>query len=167
LQEEGVRAIVGGCGLTGSIQAELSAAVEIPVHTSSLLYVPEVHRGTAGGKRVGILTVSEDQLRAHDDAVLKGCGIDETIPIAIMGMNESTGAETWLTMTTPAYDKDAVEQAVVNAALDLIKTYPDIGALVLECTDMPPYSAAIRAATGLPVFDAVDMVNRVYKQVGP
>lgn len=167
LQEEGVKAIVGGCGLTGSIQAELSAAVEIPVHTSSLLHVPEIHHGIADGKRVGILTVSEEQLRAHDNAVFKGCGIDETIPIAVAGMNESAGAETWLTMTTPAFDKIEVEKAVVNAALDLIEAYPDIGALVLECTDMPPYSAAIRKATGLPVFDAVDMVNRVYKQVGP
>ncbi|MGI9232480.1 MAG: aspartate/glutamate racemase family protein [Woeseiaceae bacterium] len=165
LQEEGVRAIVGGCGLTGMIQKELAAAVELPVYTSSMLFVPEVHETLAGGKRVGILTVSADQLTAHNKALFTGCDIDASIPVAVAGMNESADADIWLTMTTPAYNKDKVEQAVVNTALKLIKDYPDIGVFVLECTDMPPYSDAIRTATGLPVFDAVDMVNRVHSQV--
>lgn len=165
LQEEGVRAIVGGCGLTGMIQKELSAAVELPVYTSSMLFVPEVHERLAGGKRVGILTVSADQMNAHDGALFDGCGIEDSTPIAIAGMNESADADVWLTMTTPAYDKDKVEQAVVNTAVRLVDDYPDIGAFVLECTDMPPYSDAIRETTGLPVFDAVDMVNRVHSLV--
>ena len=167
LQEEGVRAIVGGCGLTGSIQAELAASVEIPVHTSSLLHVPEIHRNEAQGGRVGILTVSESQLVARDRAVLKGCGISDSIPLAIAGMNESPWADTWLKMTTPEYDMAETEQAVVKTAQALVEQYPDIGALVLECTDMPPYSAAIRQATGLPVFDAVDLIKQVYQDVGP
>jgi len=166
LQEEGVRAIVGGCGLTGSIQEELSHAVEIPVFSSTILFVPEIHESIAQGRRVGILTVSREQFLAHDNALFRGCGVDDSIPVAIAGMNESADSETWLTMTTSAYDKEKVEQAVVNTALQLLVDYPDIGAFVLECTDMPPYSDAIRQATGLPLFDAIDMVNHVYQQVG-
>jgi Asp/Glu/hydantoin racemase len=165
LQEEGVRAIVGGCGLAGMIQAEISAAVELPVFTSSMLFVKEIHETLANGKRVGILTVSEDQLLAHDRALFRECGLDDSVPIAIAGMNESAEADVWLTMTTPNYDKERVEQAVVNTALQLKSDYPDLGAYVLECTDMPPYSDAIRAATGLPVFDPVDMINRVHSSV--
>ena len=161
LQEEGVRAIVGGCGLTGMIQKELQAAVDLPVYTSSMLFVPEVHTDMAKGQRVGILTVSKEQLTAHDGAIFKGCGIDESIPIAIAGMNESEDAEAWLTQVTPDYDPRVVEQAVVNTALRLKSAHPDLGAYVLECTEMPVYSQAIRDASGLPVFDAVDMVNRV------
>lgn len=161
LEEDGVRAIVCGCGLTGKIQSILSDAVDIPVHTSSVMFVPMVHRGIARGKRVGILTVSEEQLRSHENILFRECGVDESIPIAIAGMNESAGADTWLTMTTPDYDVHAVQQAVVNAALQLQKDYPDLGAIVLECTEMPVYSAAIRAATALPVFDAIDMVKWV------
>jgi Asp/Glu/hydantoin racemase len=161
LEEDGVRAIVGGCGLTGKIQSLLSAAVDIPVYSSSVMFVPMVHKGLAQGKRVGILTVSEAQFRSHDNILLSECGIDDSIPIAISGMNESAGAETWLTMTTPEYDVKTVEQVVVDAAMQLKKDYPDLGAIVLECTEMPIYSAAVRAATGLPVFDAIDMVNWV------
>ena len=165
LQEEGVRAIVVGCGLTGMIQKELAAAVELPLYTSSILFVPEVHETLADGKRVGILTVSEDQLTAHDGALFAGCDVDDSIPVAVAGMNESADADVWLTMTTPQYAKDKIEQAVVNTAMKLVEDYPDIGAFVIECTDMPPYSDAIRAATGLPVFDPVDMVKRAHEIV--
>lgn len=165
IQEEGVRAIVCGCGLTGMIQKELSQAVELPVYTSSLLFVPEVHRTMAGGDRVGILTVSKDQLTAHDGAIFAGCDIDSNVPIAIAGMNESPEAAIWQSQVAPGYDSAKVERALVNVALRLKQDYPDIGAYVLECTEMPPFSDAIRAATGLPVFDPVDMVNRANEAV--
>jgi len=32
----------------------------------------------------------------------------------------------------------------------LVAEHPEIGAIVLECTNMPPYRADIQAATGLP-----------------
>ena len=165
LQEEGVRAICAGCGLTGMIQKELAAAVELPVYTSSLLFLSEVHATFAGGKRVGILTVSEKHLMAHGGAIFSGCDIDDSVPIAVAGMNESTAADAWFTMTTLEYDKNVVEKAVVQVALKLKDDNPDLGAFLLECTDMPPYSEAIQAATGLPVFDPVDMVNRVQASV--
>lgn len=165
LQEEGVRAIVCGCGLTGMIQKELSAAVDIPVYTSTMLFVPEGHATVAKGKRVGILTVSRDQLVGHDKALFQSCDIADDVPIAIAGMNESRVADIWLTMTTASYDEAEVESAVVDTACELVNEYPDIGALVLECTDMPQYTQAIRARTGLPVLDAVDMVNWVHVSV--
>ncbi|MGI9202153.1 MAG: aspartate/glutamate racemase family protein [Woeseiaceae bacterium] len=165
LEEEGVRAIVGGCGLTGMIQKEIAAAVEIPVYMSSMLFVPEVYETVAGGKRVGVMTVSSEQLQAHDKALFAGCDIDESIPVAIVGMNESTEAEAWASQVTPEFERGIVESAIVNVAQKLNQDNPDLGAIVLECTEMPSYANAIRDATGLPVFDALDMVNRVQKSV--
>jgi Asp/Glu/hydantoin racemase len=165
LQEEGVRAIVCGCGLTGMIQKEIQAAVDLPVYTSSLLFVPEIHETTADGKRVGILTVSSEQLTAHDGAIFEGCDIDRSLPIAIAGMNESAEAALWAKQVTPDFDVKETEAAVVRVAMQLASDYPDLGAIVLECTEMPPYADAIAAATGLPVFSALDMVNRVNQLV--
>ena len=65
LQEEGVRAIVCGCGLTGSMQSMLQASVEIPVYTSSMLFVPELAAQLPEGQRLGVITVGESFLRAH------------------------------------------------------------------------------------------------------
>jgi hypothetical protein len=39
---------------------------------------------------------------------------------------------------------------------------PDIGALVLECTNMPPYADAVRRATGLPVHDLTTLLRSCY-----
>ena len=33
--------------------------------------------------------------------------------------------------------------------------HPDVRAILMECTELPPYSDALRQATGLPVCDAI------------
>ena len=38
----------------------------------------------------------------------------------------------------------------------------EVGALVLECTNMPPPRADVPRATGLPVFDIVSLVRMVH-----
>ena len=40
--------------------------------------------------------------------------------------------------------------------------HPEIGAIVLECTNMPPYAADVQAATGLPVFDITGLIRMVH-----
>jgi hypothetical protein len=47
----------------------------------------------------------------------------------------------------------------VEAALRLKAENPDLGGIVLECTNMCPYAADIRAATGLPVWSIVSLVE--------
>lgn len=162
LQEEGVRAIVCGCGLTGSLQSMLQSVVDVPVYTSSMLYVSELADSLPAGKRLGILTVGESFLRAHDNVLFSECGIDEaTMPIAIAGMYESDQVDKWSTMASDDFNPAVVEDALVTVAKKLVADYPDIDMLLFECTDMPPYAEAVRRATGLPVFDPVDMVKRV------
>ena len=50
------------------------------------------------------------------------------------------------------------EAATVAAALRLAHRHPELGAIVLECTNMPPYAEAVRAATGLPVHDITTLI---------
>jgi hypothetical protein len=52
-----------------------------------------------------------------------------------------------------------------QAARRLVRRYPDVGAIVLECTNMPPYADAVRRVTGRPVFDVVTLVDYVYAVV--
>ncbi|HLH67770.1 MAG TPA: hypothetical protein VKY90_01745 [Candidatus Dormibacteraeota bacterium] len=47
----------------------------------------------------------------------------------------------------------------VQAARLLPRRHPEVGAIVLECTSMPPYAAAIREETGLPVHDLTTFVG--------
>jgi Asp/Glu/hydantoin racemase len=57
------------------------------------------------------------------------------------------------------------EDEVVRVAQKLVSDHPEVGAIVLECTNMPPYAAAVQKATGLPVFDIFTLVTWVYHGV--
>ena len=59
-------------------------------------------------------------------------------------------------------DSDTLESELVQLARSAVRDYPDVGALVLECTNFVPYAAAIRRAVGLPVFDLYTAVMQAY-----
>jgi len=52
-----------------------------------------------------------------------------------------------------------IRDEVVGLAKELLKKDGDIGAILLECSDMPPYAAAIQAETQLPVFDFITLIR--------
>ncbi len=96
--------------------------------------------------------------------ILKG-GINYYgIPIAVEGMEDSREfREVILEAQRDDMDFEQVEREVVAAAQRLQSTNPDLGALVLECTDLPPYAHSIQCVTGLPVFDLTTLTNMVYQ----
>ena len=55
------------------------------------------------------------------------------------------------------YDRSALETEITNAAQELKLREPDLGAVVLECTNMPPFAQAVAKACGLPVFDVLSL----------
>lgn len=165
LEEDGCKAVVGGCGLTAMMQSKLADALEIPVYTSTMLFVPLLLNTLRKGKKVGVLTVNENSLNMNNGDLFSECGIDQE-RIVISGMDQSQWSADWgIQFNQVDYDKTRVEGAIVNVARQLVEENPDIGQIVLECTEMPPFADAIRRATGLPVFDAVDMTRMVYQQV--
>ena len=58
-------------------------------------------------------------------------------------------------------------QDVVEAGKGLVARHPDIGAIVLECTNMPPYAAALQEAIGLPVYDIYSMITWFHAGLRP
>jgi Asp/Glu/hydantoin racemase len=67
----------------------------------------------------------------------------------------------------PALDVDRSRVEHVRVAGRLVADHPTVGAIVLECTNMPPYRSDIQRATGLPVFDIVHLVNLVHQALLP
>ena len=43
-----------------------------------------------------------------------------------------------------------------------VREYPETGAFLLECTEMPPYAYLIQAATQCRVYDFITMLNWVH-----
>jgi len=157
LEAEGVKAITGACGFMALFQKEIQASVGIPVFASSMMQIPFIHAMT--GKRVAIITANSNCLkRKHFVA----CDVSDDIPVAIKGMENNAAFVSGITNCSGELDDDAVRQGAVQVALDLKNDYDDIGAILLECSDLPPYAYAIQAATGLPVFDFTTMINFVH-----
>ncbi len=159
LEREGVRAITTNCGFLAKFQRDLAAAVGIPVFTSSLLLVPLVHRMLPPGKVVGILTVDASSLTPQDFA---GAGIMPDLPVVVAGLETEKEFTRVLLEDLPALDVDVAREEHLQVARRLCAEHPEVGAIVLECTNMPPYRADIQRATGLPVFDMVHLVNLVH-----
>jgi hypothetical protein len=159
LETEGVRAISTNCGFLAKFQRELGAAVRIPVFTSSLLLVPLVHRMLPPGRAVGILTVDAPSLTPDH---LSGAGIAPDLPIVITGLEGEKEFSRVLLDDLLTLDLEAAREEHVRVARRLAAENPEVGAIVLECTNMPPYRADVQRATGLPVFDIVSLVRMVH-----
>ncbi len=160
LEEEGVRAITTGCGFFAVFQEEASKVLRVPLFTSPLLLVPLVSRMIGRKKKVGILTAGAGHLK---DSFLRNVGIDESVPVVIAGMEEKEEfTKVHVTQEMAMLDVKRLEMEVVEVATKLVKENPDIGAMVLECSDLPPFAAAIYEAVNLPIFDFITFINMVY-----
>jgi Asp/Glu/hydantoin racemase len=159
LEKEGVRAITTSCGFLALFQKEMVAAVDVPVFTSSLLQVPMVHRIIPAGKKVGIVTASTEALTKEH---LRSVGITDDIPVAIAGMEDQKD----FTETIGEHLKRPLEPKKVEASLisvcKKLKEEEDIGAMVFECTNLPPYSSAVQKKIGLPIFDIITLCDYIH-----
>lgn len=156
LVDDGCHAIVGACGYFARFQREMAEGLDVPVFLSSLLQVPLLTRGLRRGERLGILCASAPSL---DRAALEAVGIPGDAPLAIRGMETSSEFRTSILEGKGWMDDAAVEREVVDAAMALVHEHPEVSALLLECSDMPPYAHAVQRATGLPVWDFTTLID--------
>lgn len=158
LEAEGVVAITTTCGFLCLFQDALAEAVSVPVVTSSLLQVAGINALLPADKRAGVLTISKDSLSlAH----LKSANVPIDTPI---GAPKGHFVDVILG-DKPEMDIAQAEADNVAAAKELVREFPDLGALVLECTNMTPYAPKIHRALNLPVFSIVSYVNWLYGSV--
>jgi aspartate/glutamate racemase len=162
LEREGVRAITTNCGFLAKFQRELASAVAVPVFTSSLMLVPLVHRMLPPGRVVGVLTVDASSLSAEH---LAGAGITPEMKVVVAGLETEKEFTRVLLDDLLTLDVEAAREEHLTVVRRMLAAHPDVGALVLECTNMPPYRADIQLLTGLPVFDITSLVRMVHEAV--
>ena len=150
----GAEAVTTNCGFLSLFQAELAAHAGVPVATSALMQVPWVQAALPPGRRVGVVTVCAPSLTpAH----LLAAGAPADTPVA----GTEGGRElhrVLIRAEATDLDLDLARQDVLDAGGDLLRRHPEVSAVVLECTNMPPYAVALRAALELPVYDVYSMV---------
>jgi Asp/Glu/hydantoin racemase len=160
LQAQGCTALTTTCGFLVRWQRELAAAVDVPVLTSALMQLPLVQRCVPRQRRVGVVTYSESSVTP---ALLVAAGADPATPVT--GVDPTGYFAQTIRHGAAELDRDRMAADVVAAARRLAASHRDLGAVVLECANMPPYRDAAAAAIGLPVFDAVDLISWFYAGV--
>jgi Asp/Glu/hydantoin racemase len=160
LEQEGVLAITGSCGFLALFQNELADSVAIPVFTSSLIQIPMVYRMLRRNQKVGILTASKSTLTA---AHLKAVGA-EAVPVCVAGMDDRKEfCEVVIEGRRQELDVARLAEEVLAVVESLAMDHPEMGALVIECTDLPPFAHLIQEKIHVPVFDIVTLTNMVYE----
>jgi Asp/Glu/hydantoin racemase len=161
LERSGVKAIATSCGFLAVFHRELVNAVNVPIFTSSLLQVHSAQAIIKKEQKVGIITARRRSLtRKH----LAGVGI-ESYPMAVIGMDETEEFSAVFIEGKETVDVEKCRREMVSATERLVDSHPDVGAIVLECTNMPPYAKDVQQTSGRPVFDVVTMINYAYAAV--
>ena len=156
LADQGCSAISTSCGFLALWQRELQAALPVPVWTSSLLQLAELQDGQAG-----VITIEAASLTA---AHLQAVGADPATPVE--GITAGSPLHQTLLRDLAQLDEVDAQAQVVAAATRLRQRCPQIDTLVLECTNLPPYASALRAATGLRVLDITTLLNERMARLG-
>lgn len=163
LEADGVRAVVMSCGFFSVAQEVLAEELNVPVFSSPLMLVPLISRMIGKNKKVGIITASKERLTQD---FLTPVGIDDSIPYVVAGLEPSKEFYAcFMGGTRTILDVDVLRDEVVEIARDFVLKNPDIGAILLECSDLPPFAKEIQEAVGLPVFDFIGFVNTIYLAV--
>jgi hypothetical protein len=164
LQDQGALGITTSCGFLAPLQKSMANALTVPVALSSLLQVAWVQSLLPFGQVCGVITIDADRLKAGH---LSSVGASADTPV--VGM-PSQGAFAELIFDAEAsaspFSKLAPErdvrrrQSIETELIQAASRMPaHTGAIVLECTNLPPYRAALKRATKLPVYDIQTLIH--------
>ncbi len=154
LVREGADGITTNCGFLSLFQKELQRAVPVPVASSALMQAALIEATLPPDKRVGILTISAETLTPRH---LEAAGARTDTPV--IGTDGGTELSRAILNDELELDAARAREDMLAAARDLTTGHPEVGAILLECTNMVPYAADVRAATGLPVHSIYGFVT--------
>jgi hypothetical protein len=165
LEAEGVKAITTSCGFLSRFQAEIAGAVKVPVFTSALMLVPLVHAMLGRTQPIGIFT---ERAQYMNEEHFRSVGwSSRDIPVVVKGMKEDAVFPTIFIGNKSSLDTAVLQAEMQEMAEEFIAENPQAGAIVLECTNMGPFSKVIAELTGVPVFGVNALANFVHQAISP
>ncbi|MDR1966294.1 MAG: aspartate/glutamate racemase family protein [Synergistaceae bacterium] len=164
LEAEGVRAITGACGFMALFQPQVAAAVGVPVFLSSLMQVPFIRHALRPCAKIGVISANAGALTGEH---FRNAGISSDTPLAVYGMEDQPEFRASVLEESGTLDSAKVEEEILGVADRMTRENPDVAAIVLECSDLPPYARSVHIATGLPVFDFTTMIRHVHSALVP
>ena len=162
LVRRGADGITTTCGFLSLFQREIAAHVGVPVATSSLMQIPVIKRILPPGKSVGVLTVSAENLTEEH---LLAADAEPATPV--VGTDDGSEFTRVMLNDEERLDIAAAERDIIAAGDALLSRHPDVGAVLLECTNMVPYARALSERLRLPVFSIYSFVTWFHSGLVP
>lgn len=157
LADRGAKAIITTCGFLVRHQDALQASLPVPVLTSTLTQYRRLQSAMRPGRRLAILTIDAG---AIDTSVRTAAGIEGSA-LVFSPSAHSHFVSAILDAKEPL-DVIRAEAEWVKLARRCQAAHPEISGWLFECANMPPYSAAVQRATGLPVYDALALGRELH-----
>jgi hypothetical protein len=162
LIKKGAVAVTSTCGFMILYQAELARELPVPVFLSSLLQLPFIRRILGPDDQIGIITANALHLTSRH---LQLAGLEDVEAAKIIGLEARPAFREAIFGGSGNFAYRAVEEEVVAAAREVVQGKGRVKAILLECSNLPPYAAAVQEAVGLPVFDFNTMIHQVYRAI--
>ena len=158
LEDQGVSAIAGDCGLMVLYQEQLARSVRVPVVSSSLVLLPLAQRLVGAEQKIGLITGHSGLLSPLH---LERAGADPD-RVVIQGMeNEPHFRQVVLEGSAPQ-DYARMAQDVLHAAGQLMERAGQLGAVVLECSNLTTFAWEITERYKIPVLDVNLAIQLLY-----
>ncbi|RSH95303.1 hypothetical protein EHS25_000390 [Saitozyma podzolica] len=167
MEEENCVAFVTSCGFLATMHPYLVNRLPF-MGTTSLLQVAWLQQSFFPGPNskdsVGVITFKKSSLTEKH---LTSVGAHPETPIYGLSEDPNTGIFHGVLAERIPYDYEGMEREVLDAANQLVTNHPKVRAIVLECTNMPPFTHAVEKATGLKVWDVLSLGKWLYEGAAP
>lgn len=142
------------CGFLCYWQDRLAAMTGKPFVSSALLALPDLIKRFPG-EELAILTFDSEVLTSPA-FVPSLHGFDGRV----IGLPPQSHLRQVIAQDLPDLDRDRAEDEILRLVGGLCAS-TGIRALLLECTNLPPYKPALKARFGIEVFDILTLINRM------
>lgn len=166
LENMGCRAIVSECGYFAYFQKEIAGYVNVPVFMSSLLQVSFAQNLIGSNRVVGLLVAERRYL---NEAHLVAVDIEPGSNYVIAGAIDDYGCPEFKHLWSQSQRSDPpgavyekAEKDFVSAGTAFYREYPNMGAMVLECTGFQPFARALQREIDIPIFSWGTLLDYAY-----
>ena len=165
LERDGVRAIAMCCGFFSLIQPLIAKHVSVPVMTSPLMMIPIIQQMIRPDQNVLVVTAAA-KLLSNDFFTAVGADLNDRI--TMVGLDDSKVFNAMcMGGSAISFEYDDLRADILNGISEGQTHDPNVGAILLECTSLPPFADDVHQATGLPVFDFIACVEWMHRAVVP
>jgi len=162
LELQGCKAVMGNCGFWGHYQKVVQARIDEPFFSSSLMMLPMMVRSMPRNKKVGVITANGALLQRGP--AMENCGLspeDKANRVVIEGCENDPEFARAMAVNG-AYNPVRFEADVLKGLERLMKRESNLGAILLECTELSPHAVAVQNMARMPVWDYTSLTNWIY-----